>query len=185
MRPLPLYLPLPLPLPSAVGLIAALVVAALATPSAADLRVTFYEGAPKDRFRFENAGSCTLADAAIRLDLSTSAAGLIFDVTEAGAGVEVFQPFQLVEAADALTARPLVRDGHTEIRMELNALPPGQAIAFTIDVDDTRGQRAITVSGSEIEGATVAYLQGGAETMGTFSDGARAVVPLSGCRPAS
>jgi len=160
---------------------AALFVLVGATAAHADLRVNFYEGAPKDRFRIENASDCTLAASSITLDLSTSTAGLIFDVTDAGAGVEVFQPFEVVEGANLLRATPSVLDGQSQIRLDVGTLAPGQAIAFTIDVDDTLGQRAITVSGSEIEGATVLYQQDGGAATGTFSRRAEAGITVAGC----
>jgi hypothetical protein len=46
---------------------------------------------------------------------------------------------------------------------------------------DTQGRRAITVSGSEIEGATVAYIRGEANTSATFSSRARAEVKIANC----
>lgn len=154
---------------------------AVPTVAQADLQVQFIEGAPKDRFRIENASRCTLTGSSILLDLSTSPAGLIFDVTDRGAGVEVFQPFEIVEGAEALAATPTVLDGQTQIRLDLAELAPGQAIAFTIDVDDTLGQRAITVSGAEIAGATVAYAEAGEAVSTTFSDRATADLVLADC----
>jgi len=147
----------------------------------ADLRVAFDEGAPKDRFRVENIGACQLTGSAILFDLSTSPAGLIFDVTDQGAGVEVFQPFEIVEGAKALTSTPLVLDGETRIRLDVSELAPGEVIAFTIDVDDTLGERAITVSGEEIKGATVALVQDGKEHSTVFSSKAIAELPGQKC----
>lgn len=125
--------------------------ALLAAPSiaSADLRVSFVEGAPKDRFEIKNTGACARAGSSVLLDLSTSAAGLIFDVTDQGAGVEVFQPLEIVAGAEALVTTPAVQDGQNQIQFDIASLSPGQAIGFTIDVDDTRGTRAITVSRSE------------------------------------
>lgn len=163
------------------ALCAAILFVAAASGANAELRVNFYEGAPKDRFRIENAGNCALPAATVTLDLSASSAGLIFDVTDAGAGVEVFQPFEVVEGVEVLTQIPTVSDGQSQIRLDLAGLAPGQAVAFTIDVDDTLGQRAITVSGSEIEGATVAYTLDGNTFTATFSSNAEAGIPVSGC----
>ena len=70
----------------------------VSTPAAADIVVRFDEGAPKDSFTITNADNCALPLTAITIDLAGSAAGLIFDVTGSGAGVSVFQPFQLVFA---------------------------------------------------------------------------------------
>jgi hypothetical protein len=147
----------------------------------ADLRVSFDEGAPKDRFRIVNTGGCAFVGSSILLDLSTSRGGLIFDVTGVGEGVEVFQPFDLVEGAAALASVPTVLDGETRIRLDVVDLQPLAAIAFTIDVDDTLGQRAITVSGSEIEGASVSYTGPEHESSAAFSTRATAVLEVAGC----
>lgn len=159
--------------------------AVLVAPVAAhaDLRVSFIEGAPKDRFVIVNDGDCALPAASVLVDLSTSAAGLVFDVTGAGAGVQVFQPFEITEGATALRSVPEVRDGQTEVQLDLLGLDAGQAVAFTIDVDDTLGQRAITVSRAEIEGATVTLMQGDAAQTAAFTTEAQAVLPLEVCVP--
>lgn len=127
----------------------------IALPASADVVVTFAEGAPKDRFTVEMTGNCALGAEDVVIDLSGSTAGLVFDVTGAGAGVEVYQPFEVVSGQDLLSSQPVVRDGDQRVVLPLSGLPAGQTVAFTIDVDDTAGQREITVSGSEIAGATV------------------------------
>ena len=154
---------------------------ALSTPAWADLRVTFTEGAPKDRFTLLNTGACALEDATVVLDLSPSKGGLIFDVTAQGAGVQVFQPFEVVSGQEALTNAPQVQDGQSALTLDIRSLAPNAAIAFTIDVDDTIGQREITVTGSEIEGASVSYIQGGQTVTAPFTGRAVAEVVLSGC----
>ena len=153
----------------------------IATPAEADVRVSFDEGAPKDRFRIENTGTCTISRSSITVDLSGSQGGLVFDVTARGAGVEVFQPFELVEGAEALMGLPTVVDGQTEVRLDIARLAPNETVAFTIDVDDTLGQRGITVSGAEIEGSTVTYAQAGSLKSATFSAGSEAEVSVSNC----
>ena len=147
----------------------------------ADLRVRFIEGAPKDKFVFENVGDCPVSDTTVLLDLSTARGKLIFDVTSQGAGVEVFQPFELVEGRDALVTLPTVRDGQASVELEIASLDPSAAIAFTIDVDDTLGQREITVSGTEIEGATVYYANAKREKRVLFNASADALLAVAGC----
>lgn len=147
----------------------------------ADLVATFDEGAPKDRFTFQNVGNCTIENATLTLDLSGSAAGLIFDVTNSGAGVEVFQPFELVAGEAALQGQPIVRDGDTKIELKLLKLATQQAIAFTIDVDDTMGGREITVSDSEIKGAKVFLAGTGKSVSGEFSNAAKTRLELPDC----
>lgn len=153
----------------------------IATTAQADIRVTFDEGAPKDRFTFENTGTCAISDAAIMLDLAPARGKLIFDVTGQGRGVQVFQPFEVITGADALAAAPQVQDGQSAIRLDIVTLQPGAAIAFTIDVDDTLGQREITVSGSEIEGAMVSYTRGETKRTAEFSANGTAILPVPDC----
>ncbi len=157
------------------------VVVLFAAPTFADVIVNFDEGAPKDRFTIINTGSCPLGDVSVVLDLGASSAGLIFDVTETGAGVSVFQPLELVAGQEFLISVPEVRDGDDSITLPINALDPGQSIAFTIDVDDTKGTSATMVSGAEIRGAEVRIDAGDAQAQGSFSDEAVAIVSYSSC----
>lgn len=147
----------------------------------ADVAVRFVEGAPKDAFSFEAVTACASGPLEITLDLAGSAAGLVFDVTGAGAGVEVFQPFELVSGAALVVDAPVVADGDQSLEMSLSALPMGIPVRFTIDVDDTLGARGITVSGGEIAGATVSVMQDGRVATGVFGSDARALVALAGC----
>lgn len=153
----------------------------LAGPGLAGLSVTFDEGAPKDRFTFQNTSACDIAPAVVTLDLSGSSAGLVFDVTGQGAGIEVFQPLEMVSGEGNLKAVPEVRDGDQSITFDVAALAPGQSFAFTIDVDDTVSSRGITVSGSEIEGARVVLASAGREAIAEFSTKAVAVLVSEAC----
>lgn len=152
-----------------------------AGPAIADIAVRFDEGAPKDRFTFTNDGACDLPSMAMVLDLSTAPAGLIFDVTASGAGVEVFQPFELVEGAQALRSTPRVADGDQSITLDLTGLAPSQSVAFTIDIDDTGGGREITVSGSEIAGAAVRASWDGETATAAFDATAQARIEVTTC----
>ena len=153
----------------------------IASIAKADLRVSFDEGAPKDRFRIENAGTCSVSESSIMADLSTSEGGLIFDVTAEGEGVEVFHPFELVKWFGAIEGLPTVADGQTEDRSYIVSLAPDEVIEFTIDVDDTRGQRAITVSGAETEGAGVTYSHAQVRESSFFSALFEAEILVPGC----
>ena len=122
----------------------------------ADISARFIESAPKDRFVLTNLSGCPEGAVEIRIDLAGSAAGLIFDTTGSGAGVDVFQPFELVRGAELVRDPPQVRDGQTEVILSLTSLPAGAEIAFTVDVDDTRAVSDLgqtRVSGAEIAGA--------------------------------
>lgn len=160
----------------------ALWLSASSLPAWANLDARFVEGAPKDRFEFTNRSACALANAEITVDLRTSPAGLIFDTTSTGAGVEVFQPFELVEGAQALSSHTPVNDGDTQVVLTVRSLAPGARIAFTVDVDDTISQRGITIAGSEIEGATVRLTAGGFNASGRFTAQAETSVGSPPCR---
>ncbi|MBO9433176.1 aggregation factor core [Ruegeria sp. R13_0] len=147
----------------------------------AGLEVRFLEGAPKDQFTVINVGHCDLESSTLRVDLSPSSGRLIFDVSEAGAGVEVFQPLEFTEGADALLDVPLVVDGQDFIELQIASFKVGSNIAFTIDVDDTIGQREITVSGSEIAGATVSYAKEGETSTAVFSADAQTLLKIPDC----
>ncbi len=152
-----------------------------ATSLQAGVQIRFIEGAPKDRFVLTNVGTCEIETSTLKIDLSQSAGRLIFDVTENGAGVEVFQPLEFVEGADALRQIPAVVDGQDTIALEIASLAAGDKLAFTIDVDDTIGQREITVTGSEIEGATVSYTDAEKTSTATFSSEAFVNVTTKDC----
>lgn len=166
----------------ALALVLCLAMCLAAFPAAADLRVRFIEGAPKDRFVITNEARCAVLQSEFVVDLAGSAAGLIFDVTGEGAGVQVFQPFELLDGAAALNAIPKVSDGDTRLSLSIRSLAPGAQIAFTIDVDDTLGPRGITVSDAEIAGATVRLVSGGVTRSGTFSPRSEAVVKTPACQ---
>lgn len=156
-----------------------LVISAL--PSLASIQVRFDEGAPKDRFTIENAGNCDLGSTVISIDLSGSPHGLVFDVTGKGAGVEVFQPFELVNGREILRGIPTVKDGDDQVSLELSGFKAGETLSFTIDVDDTMNAQQITVSNSEIAGATITATTGQKTLNAPFHDNAKAVVTFDDC----
>ncbi|WP_171136535.1 aggregation factor core [Ruegeria sp. HKCCC1038] len=147
----------------------------------AGVQIRFLAGATKGRFVLTNVGTCELAASTLKIDLSLSAGRLIFDVTEKGVGVEVFQPLEFVEGAEARLQFPSVEDAQSTIELEIASLAAGDRLAFTIDVDDIIGQREITVTGSEIEGATVSYPDADETSTGTFSSEALVNVTTRDC----
>jgi len=157
---------------------AALILSLLATPSFADMTLTFVEGAPKDRFVVTNLG-CALSDATLVIDLSTSPAGLIFDVTAQGAGVEVFQPVELIAGSATLSN---IADGDQQLSITLGNVATGAEYIITADLDDLQSNGAlgqIRVAGSEIAGASVALSTSASETVATFTDQATARLAIS------
>jgi len=133
------------------------------TPKAAPadpqlISVQFLEGAPKDRFTLINESNCTFTNALITIDLADTVGKLIFDTTSEGAGVDVFQPFEVVSGGATLVGSASVRDGDHSLSLHVNRFTSGETVAFTIDLDDTLvrsdlGQ--IRVANSEINGAVV------------------------------
>ena len=124
----------------------------------ANLEVRFNESAPKDIFTIENMSECDFANVLLDIDLSKSAGGLIFDTTAAGAGVEVFQPFEVRQGNMTLISANNVQDGDSSLSVRIDQIAAGATVSFTIDVDDTlpKGELGnIRVSGSEIQGGSV------------------------------
>ncbi|MBX2839365.1 MAG: aggregation factor core [Gammaproteobacteria bacterium] len=124
----------------------------------ANIEVQFVESAPKDRFTILNSGECELTNVEISIDLTDTQGKLIFDTTENGAGVEVFQPFEVTEGDMALSSAGSVADGDKVISVRVLSLPSQQSMSFTIDVDDTLKNSAlgqIRVAGEEIKDGEV------------------------------
>jgi len=157
----------------------------LSATAQADVEVKFSEGAPKDRFTISNQGKCSLKNLMVDLDLSKSQGKLIFDITGAGAGVEVFQPFEVTEGDIKLASADGVKDGDSGMSLIIGSLNPGQRASFTIDIDDTipSGARGmIIVAGSEIQGGTVSVKMGDMKpATAVFNNQSKATVPVSTC----
>ena len=151
-----------------------------ATPAIGGVDVMFQEGAPKDRFVITNTG-CPLTDVTLVIDLSTAPAGVIFDVTGQGAGVEVFQPIEVVSGEVAIA--PVV-DGDQVLHMHFPVFAPAEQVIISADLDDQSSQSdlgQIRVSGSEIAGASVAMVANGLQTDARFDvDAAARLSPAEG-----
>lgn len=151
----------------------------------ANIEVRFSEGAPKDRFTFTNQSNCVLKNVTADLDLSKSQGKLIFDITGAGAGVEVFQPFEVTEGKLKLASGESVKDGDSGMSLLIESMNPGERVSFTIDVDDTVPAGAlgmIRVAGSEIKGGTVSIKMGDMKaTTAAFTANSKAIIPLAKC----
>ncbi|MDA9865554.1 aggregation factor core [bacterium] len=160
----------------------AIVLSMTATTALADLSLRFIEGAPKDRFVLTSeAGLCADGPILVTIDLNGSAGGLVFDVTAQGAGVEVFQPFELVSGGDLVAEPPVVADGDRAVTLGLSSFAAGAEVAFTIDVDDTIQSREITVTDSEISGAVLRVEAAGVTAEQIIGDNAAATVAWDGC----
>ena len=161
------------------------VVCAASMAASADMRLRFVESAPKDSFHIENVGACAIGGVELVIDLSTSAGRLVFDVTDAGAGVEVYQPFQLVAGEDRVISAIPVTDGDDMAHLTLREMAPGDKVVFTIDVDDTLttselGQ--IRVTGSEINGASATVITSADGAISAnFGRDAQAIISYGDC----
>jgi hypothetical protein len=117
-------------------------------------------------------------NATFTLDLGGSSGGLIFDTTAQGAGVEVFPPVESL--TENVTTSP-VTDGATTLDIMVATLPTDGTIRLTADLDDTIvGGRQITVTGSEIAGATVAMTTADQVTRGVFGTDGAVYLDLAG-----
>lgn len=153
--------------------------------SQANIEVSFTESAPKDRFSIKNAGTCDLKQLIVNIDLTQSDGLLIFDTTAVGAGVEVFQPFEIRTGNLALHSTKAVQDGDTELTVKIDNIRPNETVSFTIDVDDTLPKSElgmIRVTGPEMNNGRVQVGVGaGAMTTATFGPNNKAVALLSTC----
>ncbi len=148
-------------------------------PTFADVTVRFQEGAPKDRFVISS--TCAVIQLDMRINLSQSAGSLIFDVTGAGPGVEVFQPVE-VQSGDARVAPVL--DGDQTLSLTIAAIVPEADVIISADLDDVLTNSSlgqIRVSGSELDGATIDVVLGGQLQRATFENGSNAVTFAQGC----
>ncbi len=154
--------------------------ALLAQPAFADITVRFVESAPKDRFVITS-DTCPLANVDVLIDLTGSAGALIFDVTSAGAGVEVFQPVEV--QAGAATAMPVV-DGDQQLSFTINDLRADMDVIISADLDDVLTDSSlgqIRVAGSELDGATVRMTIAGESQTSVFEGGTNTVTVAHDC----
>lgn len=159
----------------------ATIVCLAASQSHADIHFDFLEGAPKDRFILTNQGACQIESALVKLDLSTSKAGLVFDVTAIGSGVEVYQPFEITVGSEHILSVPEVADGDQSVILQIQDFGPGKVVAFTFDVDDTTGGREITVSDSEFTGVSVSATIGSTLVSTVFNERSNVRLDIADC----
>jgi hypothetical protein len=156
--------------------------------SYANVEIRFRESAPKDIFSLENLSQCDLKDVLLEIDLSNSVGHLIFDTTAAGAGVEVFQPFEVKQGNMVLTSAIQVQDGDTSLSVRIDEIIAGETVSFTIDVDDTLPKSElgnIRVSGAEIRGGAVRLsLLDKDQVTATFGNKATALIDFKTTCPA-
>jgi len=143
--------------------------------SAQEITVQFFDGAPKDSITVTNS-ACLISNAPLVLDLTGSNGGLIFDVTNAGAGVAVYQP---VEVTSGFATLSPVHDGNKQLHIVLDLLPTGEPLSLTADLDDTLIESGQTrVSGSEMAGASVSLTIANRILTGLFNENGTARIAI-------
>lgn len=156
----------------AIKRIAVLMTLLAGSATAQGITVSFTDGAPKDRFELTNL-SCDLENVALSIDLTATPAGLIFDVTGSGAGVEVYQPVEVV--AGPIAVAPIT-DGAQILAMSIPSFPRGASYTLTADLDDTVSNRQITVVGSEMLGAMANFTIDEVAVAAPFDDRGKALI---------
>lgn len=152
----------------------AVVAGLAAAPAGADITVRFVDASP-DQITFTLAGICETGPAVLALDLTGSPAGLLIDMTGGVRRVEV------IAGAQWVTSLPQPQHGDTSVTLEVSALVPGETIALSIDIDDTRSARPGIVRDWEIEGMAAQVTVAGATVTGTLDRRGLAVIPFSAC----
>lgn len=143
------------------------------------LIVDFAEGSA-DLFVLRNASAPGWSVQRVELDLRDSAGSLIFDVTEAGAGVSAYQPYAAVGGTAAVVGRSEVTDGDSLLSLAFDRFAPEESFRFSIDLDDTlAGHTQTWIDGTEIQGGVVRAVFVGAdgaeaERSATFEPDSRA-----------
>lgn len=124
--------------------------AAFADACGPRLVATFSEGAPADRFTLTNSSDPGWSVTEVEIDLGPSRGRVIFDVTERGAGLSVYQPFEEATGTAVIADRSEITDGDSLLTLRFGRFAPGDTFGFTIDLDDTVGFAPTVVSVDEI-----------------------------------
>lgn len=182
---------MPLFRPCLTGPIAALALAtALPVPFAvagSELTVSFQEAAPKDVIVIRNATGCPLPGFELRIDLRPSAGRLLFDTTPGGAGIDLAQPFEIVEGGAMVEAFADLTDGDRIARIRFRRMDVGGQVTVNLDLDDTLPEGPLgptLVTPEEIAGAAVFMAREGLpEISAQFGLDGWAALPLGQCTP--
>ena len=158
--------------------------ALLAAPAAAEVRVGYVDGAP-DWITIRNDSACELGPFELTIDLGASPAGLIFDVSAAGAGFSGFAPMAVVEGGEQVLSVTAVADGDSRLTLSLDFLAGHGAVRIAVDVDDLGPDSELgrtIIAPSEIAGAAVhASRGGGPPVSAVFGPDGVSVLPLEAC----
>lgn len=159
------------------------VFALAAGPAPAEIRVTYQDLSP-DIITIRNGSAFDLGPFELTVDLGTSPAGLIFDVSGTGAGFAGWAPLSVIAGGEQVLAIGEVTDGDTRLVVRLDFLAGHGTVAIAVDVDDTDPASALgptIIAPSEIAGATAHVSHGGPPVSATFGPDGLAVLPLEAC----
>lgn len=156
--------------------------------SHADIRVTYTDSSPTDHFTVQNVSGCMLYKGELTIDFSTSLGQLVFDIDRNGwAGHEfstnsrVHQPLTIVGGEAFVKNVTDVKDGDNKVTIEFVNFKHGDRIHFNVDVDDTSGAYHPSVSGLEIQGASLNVITPTTENDGAFDANAVAETDRTSC----
>ncbi len=154
------------------------VLLATVSQATAAVEVTFRDGNPWDVFLITST-DCPISEAELRIDLTTSVAGVLIDTEYGGAGTQDPLPAELA-SGDAIL-RP-VSDGDQLLTVQITRLDVDTPIRLQMDVDDTAGTQyapRVQVALHEMTGATVTLSYAGSTTSAPFDPNGLARVPLA------
>ena len=154
-------------------------------PALAELRVSYVDSSP-DWFTILNGSACELGPFELVIDLGASPAGLIFDISGAGAGFNGHAPLAVVEGAEQVVSIGQVTDGDSRLVIALDFLAGGGTVRIAVDVDDTDPQSELgptLISPAEIAGAVAEVRRGedGPPISAAFGPDGVAVLALEAC----
>ena len=156
----------------------------VAGPAMAELRVSYVDSSP-DMITIHNASGCDLGPFELAIDLGTSPAGLIFDVTVEGAGFAAFAPLEIAGGGEQVVGVSAVADGDSRLVLDLDFLAGNGSVSIAVAVDDTSAASQLgrtIVSPAEIAGATAHASRGEAPPVSaSFGPEGVAVLPLEAC----
>lgn len=163
----------------------ALMPALIAGPALAELRVSYVDRAP-DLITIRNGSACDLGPFELTIDLRPSPAGLIFDISGAGAGFAGHAPLSILQGAEQVLSISDLTDGDTRLVLQIDFLSGNGTISMAVDLDDTSPASEMgrtIISPAEIAGAVAEVRRGpGAPPLSAgFGPDGVAVVPLEAC----
>jgi len=143
------------------------------TPAMAEVEVQFYT--ENDGFSITNLDGCPLTDVEVKIDISSSLGGLVFDTFPGPPGLNRSQSLRIVGGSGYLAQTPVVRDGSQILTLKVKELPSEESVLIALDTDSKTSAWSDT---GDIKGSTVVISDSEAVT---FNDRGTAHVPNGSC----